>query len=282
MAKKPVHLVAINKTFESAQQLINEIRNTVQEFKGKPLVILFPETVLGNTPISRINGKTIAKLIAPILTIHGNAAVSYSVFEHRKGIKGKGKNPLITNTGYLIFPQSKQNLVGYKAYPKITTYYKGKSLTRGDTEVITKNSKQTKVKKAKEKFHRLAGKIKSFPRITFKGKTIEMRICADATNQEEMDMHPAKKSKQQSHLILVPAEDLTIKPNELYQLTKKLVDGGIALILDKHRKKITIASKLKNGIGLTTLKKPSKLKKWFTKKQTPTPHKHGKYRIHVK
>ncbi len=281
MEKTPVNIVAINKTFESSQQLINEVRTTVHEFKGKPLIILFPEAVLGNTPISRINGKVIAKLITPILSIHGKASVSYSVFEHRKGKTEKRKNPLITNTGYLIFPQTKQNLSGYKAYPKLATYNQGKNLTQGETEVIARNSRGNK-KEAKKKFYKLAKKIKSFPRIEFKGKTIEMRVCADITNQREMDLHPAKKSNKKTHLILVPAEGLNIRPNDLFDITKKLAKGGIALILDKAKKKAVIVSKIKNKVVSTELKKPSKIKKWLIKKPIPITHQQGRYKIHLK
>jgi hypothetical protein len=244
---KKINIVTVNTNFyETPDLLITKVKQLTEEFKGQPIVIVFPEAVLALSAISRIKGKNIARTLSSIVTKHGEACVSYSVFENR------GKNsPLVTNSGYLVFPRTQTEPQGYKVYPKMSTYGNGNALTIGDEIALGRNTKD--IQKGKERIFRLAQKIRSFPRTTLNSARIEMRICRDATERRDLDMPPAKRANQETDLIVVPADGLSIKRFELQHLAKKLSDGGIALIFDGIEKTTTIIQKTGNEIKISTL-----------------------------
>lgn len=137
---EPVHVIGVNKTYSNAQKFASKVKQLADRYAGKPLVILFPESVLGKKPLARSEGKKLARQLHEIASSHGNLHIAYSSLEHTH-------NRFLSNSGYLIAPRKVANprkssgLLGYQVYPKLTTYDNGRDVTDYDTARIARNVK---------------------------------------------------------------------------------------------------------------------------------------------
>jgi len=263
MARNQINLVAVQGDFLSPSALLVQVEKKLREFTGKQIIILFSENVLGETPIPRITGKQLADALSKAVTKHGKAYVAYSVYEKA------GKHQVITNSGYLVFPKPAGTKKGYQVYSKISTYRNGGDLTEGDERVLKRNS--SSFKKSRKRIYSLSRKIKAFPRIQIGEKEVELRICRDLAEEQNLDKHPAKTRIKEADLILVPAKGLTLRPNELIYLTKHLTPDGLAVLmdpfgpgLDNRRKPVNVIRRNKEAIEIH--KNPKKLP-WKTKRR---------------
>ncbi|MDP2973466.1 MAG: hypothetical protein Q8N60_00300 [Candidatus Diapherotrites archaeon] len=229
MRRGRIHVVVFESEFGSPEEFLSKVRSELPGYREKNVIFLFPENVLGKKPIERKQAKELAVRMSNILRAHGNANVVYSVLE-RAGRSGK---VLITNSGYLVSPKLAGGGIAYQVYPKVTTYFKGEYLTDGDKAAMVKHSAD--FKKALELFSKLAGRVKEFPRIKIDGKTVELRVCADAAQGPITDLYPARTSGKKAHLVLVPANNLPLNEFEFMHFSETLASRGRIVVADKER-----------------------------------------------
>lgn len=232
MAEAPIHIITINKEFSSPKELIEEARLEVGLLKGKPTIILLPEAALGEKPISKGTAKELAGNMGTMLEeVHGNAYVAYSVFQSTP------RGRLVANMGYLVSPKKGKGR-NYGAYPKISTFRRGKHLTEFDENVLRKQGLLSK--ETLGRIFRLIRRVQDFPSIKIAGRTIELRICSDVIKKPGKDEYlpqrrrGARKSKPQ--VILVPARNLPANSSNLQHLRWSLHPNGIVVFNDLARK----------------------------------------------
>lgn len=207
----------------SPEALIAKVTNIARQYAGKPIVIVFPEAVLGEKSLPRTVTKATAQQLSTIANEHGQLLIGYSVIE-------KGVN-IIINAGYLI--QSHREPQGYQVYAKATTYRSGREQTVFDEEIAYKNGIKP-ILNAARTFQR-ARRIKSFPTTTFNGQKVMLQICADsgkagATTQTLKDTHHFDQRKGDIDLLLVPAAGLTV---DLEGIRQNLKPEGKAIVIDR-------------------------------------------------
>ena len=260
-----IHIVAINKWFRWPENVVAEVKKEIVNFKGVPVIFLFPEAILGKSAIARESGKWLAKKLHEVCREHGQAYCVYSVFEQRiRGTKGLEKRPLITNTGYFVLPATNEKSAGYTAYPKISTYGGGKGLTLLDEYVFQRNAPN--FRQAVENNYSLVKKIKSFPAFNIGGLKVEMRVCSDLMEEPNVDAHQARKGMDKKHLILVPAAALPLNSGDIEHLGKHLTPDGLALILDRVSGSLFSIHRENDSLAVRNLAKEKKVE-------------HGRFRI---
>jgi predicted amidohydrolase len=223
---EPVHIVAFNSNrVKTPEEIELAAYKVLHEFKGKPVVLLFPEAVLsmfGRSRTKRRDGKVFARELHAIAAEHGNAFIAYSVVE-------EGRHTLF-NSGYVITPYKKNHL-GYMVYPKIRTYNNAFKQTDFDSSLVESHGFNTE--NNAQRVARAAKRVKSFPNFKINGHDVQFRVCADADFHisERSDPIPKNMRKaQKPTLLLVSASNLKHNPEHIARL---FLYGGIAVINDK-------------------------------------------------
>lgn len=197
------------------------VKSYLAKTHGKPVVIVFPEAVLGSKPVYRQQTKQWIASIAPYLERHGKAYVFLSVLEHAP----KGK--LVTNTGYLIEPPNNNGgRVHWQAYAK-------KQLTFLDHEIIKGIGKfGDKIKKAEERWKKTRNRFEPsfrFPRVKINSKDVELRVCGDVR----------EPVRSKTDVLIVPANGLLSRVQSLPEqqvITSAIKKNGIAIVNDSLTK----------------------------------------------
>jgi hypothetical protein len=218
----------------SQADLLLALRSTVKDFSGKPLIVVFPEVVLGEHATHRSVTKNLAAEINSILSSHGNAFVFMSLFERM----GRGEKSRYSNTGYIVTPSRKKRWI---VYPKIST------MTNMDYEIIESTAyKSSSVNNLISHWAKRASKIRSFPQIHLEGKTIQLRVCADIYHPDLYNSFSAQFKHTTPDLVIVPASGLksrnVVERNRTHWSTRVTREGG-ALVVDGHHKRVSRFSK---------------------------------------
>ena len=230
---KKVHIIAMPREFSSREKMLERIAEVLEEFKGKPTLLLMPECVLGDKPLARSEGKKLAREVSELLAKHGSAHAAYSLLE-----KHHYSPDIITNTGYLVSRKTDGRKTSWQAYPKNTTmnYNDGKlTLGAADKALVEKHlkySNEEALQKITRNWHDLTMLVTRFPRVTVEGKEIELRVCADSLRGTNFNLNPAQKSTARADAILVPASNYG-PPEFTAHLPENMRPGGFAVIADK-------------------------------------------------
>jgi len=220
--KGNIHVIAVTEVFLNPASFLIRVSAELRAHKKETVILVFPEAVIGTTPLQRKVGKELAVAVSRELEKHGNAYCAYSVWEGRHG-----KNTQISNTGYFVKPGGEKAQDKYLVYPKITSYIDGK-LTKFDEQILKRSSDPNKTRK---KWKQKSSKIQSFPRIDIAGNTVEMRVCADVREKRTIQ-YPAHKKMQQADLMVVPSHNLEIEPSDFRHLRRRFSLGGLMVTVD--------------------------------------------------
>jgi len=298
MDRSTIHVVAISRCFGSVAELVDKVKAELGAFRGKPVVLLFPEAVLGRTNpngvlipllIERKKGKELAQELHRLAARHGQAYIAYSALEsfpERASAKqkrlpdGSLRQALepndysgAVNAGYLISP--KKEPIGYQVYPKLTTYTGGTRLTKLHENQLVWH--YYNLEKLAERVSRRAAKVKRFPEVLIGGKRVQMRVCSDASAQKDLsgkgpyrgsfsvqDFHRARESEQ-VHLLLVPSQGNYFVQADLEHIVHSLMPKGIGVAADpnKNLHGAKVFSSPKNGHLSKVVEKDRPVKKGF-------------------
>lgn len=260
MTGKPIHVIAINRTFKSVDELASEMVHQARRYSKVPVIFVLPEAVLGEKAISRHEGRNLARSLHRIAASPGKAYFGYSVFEkYPQEEPYQVRTPSIFNAGYFVTPEKEG--IGYKAYPKLAMYGNGSSLTDFDESALRERNAVSITDNLLVKNKRRIRMVEGFPKVTINGKDVELRVCADFVDRQfvpddpswekvsfvKRDTHPAKIGMG-SHLVIVPAASLRIRDTDLGYLSKIISPKGIAVIVDKLKQRVTVCRKNKKGI----------------------------------
>lgn len=239
LEKEGIVFALVQRRFQSFDQMTKQVHSILQRIAAKPVVIIFPEWVLGEEPVPRIETKEWLASIQPRLRKHGQGFLFFSVLENAPLKK------TVTNTGYLVepFPQGIRRQTGrsWMAYPKIV-------LAHGD-RLVLHNTRRRKAAERhwNQRADRLATRMErlvafgnttpvysqfQFPRTVINGKTIELRVCLDVG---EFNRHPAD-------VIVVPSWGLDAPLQHdatLEAIYNSLKRDGFAIINDVTQRRKT-------------------------------------------
>ncbi|MFA5125946.1 MAG: hypothetical protein WC462_03005 [archaeon] len=236
-------------------EVFQAIRQEMKKYQGKPVVFVFPEAILGEKAITRLEGKAFVTKINQLLAQHGNAFAFFSIIEKI----GKPTNARsISNTGYIVTPSRKKP---WFVYPKLYRIPEGKghSLQVYDSTILGKNApkKSSEVHKLLTRWVARAEKIKGFPQVRINGKDIQLRICSDIHHNYLFDL-PVGKSKRKADLVLVPARGLHFEQQHMNYIAPILKKRGVVAIVDGDKAKVNYFAKRKKQnnplIGTATVK----------------------------
>ncbi|MBI5553423.1 MAG: hypothetical protein HY917_01650, partial [Candidatus Diapherotrites archaeon] len=283
-----IHVVAISSCFPEPRLLLARVRRELNSFKGKTVILLFPEAVIAHTnpdgaiiphTIARKEGKQLATELHELAAKHGSAYIAYSALEHfpeklsskmKRGEDYSLKEPLgpkdyagAVNAGYLIMPK-KEDRVGYKVYPKLTTYKGGKLLTQFDGNQLARSYYTYEA--MAENVKRRAGLVKGFPEVVIRGKRVQLRVCSDARTQKSLispqtdghyltpDYHPAREAKG-IHLILSPSQDNPFLDSDIEFIAERLAPKGILVKSDAVSQGVKVLTRHNKGFEIHPVEK---------------------------
>jgi len=221
----------------------------VRSYPKRPLVLLFPESILGSEPISRIASKRFLSRINSALSKHGNAFVFFSLLEHT----GRGKH---SNTGYIVTPSRTKK---WQAYPKVAYWPRQKDKVGyngapTDYDVKIVRNSYGSVEDQFDHWVKRAQKIPDFPRIDLNGKTFELRICADLFQPKKVGKIRAGKKRRNVDVVVVPARGLDQSDIDPRKNGVFLNDGGSIITVDSkrgvsvHSNSPTLVKRMNRGI----------------------------------
>jgi hypothetical protein len=238
-AKEDVHVVTIHSFFDTPEKMVERLKIEIGKYKLPNTIFLFPESVLGDNPISALDARKLAVAVNVELKQHpGNPLVAYSVYQ-----QGTQEHE-IRHDGYLVGKTTMGGKDPFIRYHKVTTF-KGGGVTHGELQVFKRFSKDPN--RSRIIFRQNARRVTHFPQVEMGGHLVRLQVCSDALRENDAETHPAYSNTTKADLILVPAHDIRPKknvnapyPNAVHLVTpgavdhlkNQLVNNGIAVVAD--------------------------------------------------
>ena len=246
--KEDVHIVTIHSFFDSPEKMVERLKIEIGKYKLPNTIFVFPESVLGDKPLSAPDARKLADAVNAELKQHpGNPLVAYSVYQHGT------REHEIRHDGYLV---GKTNIGGtepFIRYHKVTTF-KGGGVTHGELEVFKKFS--TDPDQSRKLFRENARKVTHFPHVEMGGHLVRLQVCSDALRENDAETHSVYSNTVKADLILVPARDIRptenraasypnavhlVTPGAVDHLKNQLVNNGIAVVADgKYQQRVIV------------------------------------------
>ena len=271
---QPLHIVYFNFDYPHSPttgftktELYRGIRDKIFKAPKGPVLFVFPEAVLGMTPIARAEGKALALRVHELLAQRGNAFAFYSTLEKSGTKLNRGS---VISAGYLITPRKGKP---YLVYPKVSPTDHGKRnmnlskrqrleeyllaidnksidefhrpkkpIQEFDIQLLDSHARKVSpteqdsdaiLLKWIESWLRRNELTKSFPRIKIGGRHVKYRVCADVGRGPTTE----KLSKGKKDLIIVSSHGLELPAMRAEMLSKSTHPGsGAVFMMDGSQK----------------------------------------------
>ncbi|MFA6420464.1 MAG: hypothetical protein WCW13_06705, partial [archaeon] len=241
---KKVEVVAFNsKEAYSELELFQIARNELSKRQGKAIILVFPETALGEKVMSREQIRVFLVRLHNLLARHGNAFIFFSLLR-----KIRTKNLPLINAGYIVTPDKKKK---WLSYPKVANW--SGEVTDFDKSILervmgietwSERSKRSKLAPVMRTWVEASRKlVRDFPSVFVNGTQFQLRVCADSCRHVGL-RDTLQDGAHKPGVILVPAKNLADNDRGFAEWPGKMGEKSTMVVVDGAKRNTRV---LMNG-----------------------------------